>query len=251
MHSCHLSVIIPAYNEAKRIGASLAKIEEYLSSRRFSAELIVVDDGSTDDTMELLAREADHYGCLQVLRNERNRGKGFSVRRGVLAAQGALVLFTDADLSAPIGEADKLIEVLEQEKADAVVGSRAINRKLIGIRQPWFRDLGGRFFNLLVRLFTGLGIKDTQCGLKLFRLESTRPAFELQRTEGFGFDPELLFLIHRSGGKIMEVPVRWNNDPASKVHFLRDSARMVLALVVLRWRFWRGGYQLNRSAQQV
>ena len=126
--------------------------------------------------------------------------------------------------------------------ADAAVGSRALRRELVGRRQPWFREYGGRFFNLLVRFLTGLSIRDTQCGLKLFRRVSTHRAFELQRATGFGFDPELLFLIRRTGGKMIEVPVRWYNDPASRVQFLRDSTRMVLDLIALRWRAWRGTY---------
>jgi glycosyltransferase involved in cell wall biosynthesis len=231
-----LSVVIPAYNEAARIGRSLQAIQSYLRSKSFSAELIVVDDGSTDDTVQVVTQHPE----IRVLRNDRNRGKGFSVRHGVLEARGSLILFTDADLSAPIEEADKLLAVLEASSADAAVGSRALQRELIGIHQSRFREWGGRFFNLLVQLFTGVRIHDTQCGFKLFRRQTTRRAFERQRVEGFGFDPELLFLIQRLGGKIIEVPVRWNNDPATRVHYLRDSLRMTLDLLVLRWRVLTG-----------
>ncbi len=237
-----LSVVIPAFNEAQRVGNSLAKIREYVQSKPFTVELVAVDDGSTDATAEFLRQTAAEIPAMRVLRNERNRGKGFSVRRGVLEAQGTLVLFTDADLSAPIEETDKLLAALESQGADAAVGSRALERELIGIHQPWFRESGGRLFNLVVRLFTGLKIHDTQCGLKLFRRASTRRAFELQRVERFGFDPEVLFLIERLGGKLVEVPVRWNDDPATKVHFLRDATRMLLDLVVLRWRVLTGKY---------
>ena len=234
-----LSIVIPAYNEAGRIDSSLEAIQNYIRRKDFPVETIVVDDGSTDNTVEIASGEAE----IRVLRNDRNRGKGFSVRHGVLEARGELILFTDADLSAPIEEADKLLAAMESSHADAVVGSRALQRELIGIHQSPFREWGGRFFNLLVRVFTGLRIHDTQCGFKLFRRETTRRAFELQRVERFGFDPEVLFLIQRLGGKVVEVPVQWNHNPATKVHYLRDSVHMSLDLVVLRWRALTGRYE--------
>jgi len=239
-----LSIVIPAYNEALRIGNTLVKVRQYLESRNYSGELIVVDDGSTDSTPDLLREFQSRYPVVRVLRHEPNRGKGFTVRRGVLEARGEFVLFTDTDLSAPIEETNKLLAALESSGADATVGSRALKRRLIGVHQPWFREFAGRCFNLLVRLFTGLNIRDTQCGLKLFRRASTRRAFELQRVEGFGFDPELLFLIERLGGRIVEVPVRWNDNPQTKIRFLRDATRMFLDLVALRWRAWTGKYSV-------
>ena len=245
-----LSIVIPAYNEGERIGATLDKIRNYLASKGFIAEVMVVDDGSTDDTADLLRAAAAHWPQLRVLVNSGNRGKGFSVRRGVLEAKGALILFTDADLSGPIEETDKLRTALESAHADAAVASRALNRSLIGVRQPWRREYAGRFFNVLVRLFTDLKIRDTQCGLKLFRRDSTRHAFESQQVTGFGFDPELLFLIERRGGSVVEVPVRWNDNPATKVHFLRDSARMFFDLVALLWRARTGKYgDLSRGPE--
>lgn len=239
-----LSIVIPAYNEARRIGNTVQKVWEYANTKPFNTELIVVDDGSTDKSPALLQAATKESPLIRVLRNDRNRGKGFSVRRGVLEAQGQFVLFTDADLSAPIEETDKLLAALESSGADAAVGSRALRRELIGIHQPKFREYGGRFFNLLVRLFTGLEIHDTQCGLKLFRRATTRRAFELQRVEGFGFDPEVLFLIERLGGRVTEVPVRWDDNPATKVRFVRDAFRMVLDLIGLRWRAWSGKYSV-------
>lgn len=238
-----LSIVIPAYNESRRIRPSLEKILAYVRSRNLSAEIIVVDDASGDNTAELVGEWARSHPEARLLSNSRNRGKGFSVRRGVLEARGEWVLFTDADLSAPIEETDKLVAALEREQAAAAVGSRALERELVGIHQPFFREWSGRFFNVLVRLLTGLKIHDTQCGLKLFRREATRRAFELQTSRRFGFDPELLFLIERTAGRVVEVPVRWDNSPATKVRFLRDSSQMILDLIRIRWNQYRGRYK--------
>ena len=234
-----LSIVIPAYNEAWRIRHTLESVCRFRESKPYSIELMVVDDGSTDQTVETVSQ----FPGVRLVRNDCNHGKGFTVRHGVLEARGEFILFTDADLSAPIEEADKLLSALQSSGADAAVGSRALKRELIGIRQPLFRDLSGRFFNLLVRAFTGLRLRDTQCGFKLFKRNSTRWAFERMCAEGFGFDPELLFLIERKGGRIVEVPVRWNNNPATKVRFLRDSTRMLLDLVAIRRRAFMGKYQ--------
>lgn len=236
MAAPHLSIVIPAYNEAARIGKALEEVRKYVASRPFASELLLVDDGSSDSTPDLFRQFQTLWPETHIFRNEVNRGKGFSVRRGMLAAQGDFILFTDADLSAPIEEAEKLLRALESSGGDAAVGSRALDRKLIGVHQPWPREFAGRCFNFLVRVLTGLSIHDTQCGFKLFRRATTRKAFELQRVERFGFDPEVLFLVARLGGKIVEVPVRWNDNPATKIRFLRDSTRMLVDLVALRWR---------------
>jgi dolichyl-phosphate beta-glucosyltransferase len=232
MAETHLSVVVPAYNEESRLDATLRRISTWAGRQRFEVELIVVDDGSTDATVEVAAG----FPGVRILRVSPNRGKGHAVRYGALEAAGEFVLFTDADLSAPIEEADLLFAALESSGADAAIGSRALRRELIGVRQPLLRDYSGRCYNLLVQLFTGLRLHDTQCGFKLFRMDRTRRAFELQRVEGFGFDPELLFLIERIGGKIVEVPVRWNHDPASTVRFPRDPIRMFADLISLRMR---------------
>jgi glycosyltransferase involved in cell wall biosynthesis len=237
-----LTIVVPAFNEAKRLGRSLEKIKQYIDSKTFPVEVIVVDDGSTDDLQEQLRAGGTAFPAIQLIRNANNRGKGFSVRRGVLEARGQLVVFTDADLSAPIEETDKLQDALERAQADAAVGSRALQRELIGIHQPALREMGGRLFNMMVRLATGLKIRDTQCGLKLFRRAATRRAFELQCSERFSFDFELLYLIQRMGGNIVEVPVRWDNDPATKVHVVRDAIRAFLDLIALRWRAATGKY---------
>jgi dolichyl-phosphate beta-glucosyltransferase len=238
-----LTIVVPAFNESSRLGGSLESIRSYADAKPFSLEVIVVDDGSRDRTPELVTEFANRFPAMRFLRHEQNRGKGYTVRRGVLEARGEFVAFTDADLSAPVEDVDQLLRALESSGADAAVGSRALKRELIGVHQPWFREFGGRTFNLLVRLITGLKLRDTQCGLKLFRRATTRRAFELQRVDGFGFDPELLFLIERLGGKVVEVPVRWNNDLGTKVHFLRDATRMALELVLLRWRWALGKYR--------
>jgi dolichyl-phosphate beta-glucosyltransferase len=234
-----LTIVVPAYNEARRIRSTLESLCHIKEAKPYSVELIVVDDGSTDKTVETVSE----FPGIRLLRNDRNHGKGFTVRHGVLEAQGEFILFTDADLSTPIEEVDKLLSALESSGADVAVGSRALERELIGIHQPWLREMGGRFFNLLVRAFTGLDLYDTQCGFKLFKRSSTRQAFERMRIEGFGFDPELLFLIERAGGRVVEVPVRWNDNPATKVQFLRHSTEMVLDLIAIRWRAATGKYQ--------
>ncbi len=239
-----LSIVIPAYNEAHRLGRTLELIKLYLQSKQFTAEVIIVNDGSTDRLEDLLEERRGEFPVMNVIHNENNRGKGYSVRRGVLEARGQFVLFTDADLSAPIEETDKLLDALERVQADAAVGSRALQKELIGLHQPTLREFGGRLFNLLVRMVTGLKLRDTQCGLKLFRRLSTRRAFELQRASGFSFDFEVLFLIARLGGKIVEVPVRWDHDPGTKVRILRDAARACVDLAALRWRAATGKYPL-------
>ena len=237
-----LSIVVPAYNEARRIRDTLKKLCHIQASQPYPVELIVVDDGSADQTVETV----EEFPGIRLVQNDCNHGKGFTVRHGVLEATGKYVLFTDADLSTPIEEADKLLSALQREGADVAIGSRALHRELIGVHQPWLREMGGRFFNLLVRVFTGLRLRDTQCGFKLFNRSSTRRAFEDLRIEGFGFDPELLFLIERGGGRIVEVPVRWNDNPATKVRFLRDSVVMVLDLIGIRWRSLTGTYSEHR-----
>ena len=234
-----LSIVVPAYNEARRIRGTLEQVCRFRASKPYAVELIVVDDGSTDQTLQTVAE----FPGIRLVRNDRNHGKGYTVRHGVMEATGQTVLFTDADLSTPVEEADKLIAALQGAGAVAAIGSRALQRELIGVHQPWLREMGGRFFNLLVRGFTGLKLHDTQCGFKLFNRNSARRAFEQLRIEGFGFDPELLFLIKRAGGRIVEVPVRWNDNPATKVHFLRDSFQMFLDLIAIRWRAITGRYK--------
>ena len=239
MSEIRLSIVVPAYNEEMRIEASLRKIRTYVAAQPFPVEVIVVDDGSSDATAAVVAKFPE---VRYIYLAPPNHGKGYAVRHGVLEASSNLVLFTDADLSSPIEEADKLLAALDTNGAAAAIGSRALRRELIGVRESIIRDYSGRCYNLLVRLFTGLRIHDTQCGFKLFRMDLARRAFELQRVWGFGFDPELLFLVERTGGKIVEVPVRWNHDAATKVRFPWDPIRMFADLISLRVRSIRGDY---------
>jgi len=231
------SVIIPAFNEASRIGETLRLTLDYLRNVSPESELIVVNDGSTDATSPIV-REVLETAKIEtrLLENFPNRGKGAAVRSGLLAAQKPIALFFDADLSTPLEETPKVIEPIADGEIDIAFGSRALDRRLIGHRQPWRREQAGRVFNLLVRLATGLPFWDTQCGFKAFRIDVCRPIFEAARIDGFAFDVELLYLAHRAGLRICEIPVRWNHSAGSKVRFFQDSLRMLLEVIVLRSR---------------
>jgi glycosyltransferase involved in cell wall biosynthesis len=235
-----LSIVVPAFNEAGRIGNSIRQIDAFMRQSPVSCELIVVDDGSSDNTSEIVM-QANVEG-LRLLRNAGNHGKGYTVRQGVLAASGTYVLFTDADLSAPIEEANKLYELAMKQGADIVIGSRAVDRSYIEKHQSSVRELGGIVFNLMVRTLLGLRLHDTQCGFKLFDRQQCRPIFDMQTISGFGFDPELLFLANRRGLRICETPVRWSHAEGSKVSFLRDGLRMFSDLVRIRWNAVMGKY---------
>jgi glycosyltransferase involved in cell wall biosynthesis len=235
-----VSIVIPAYNEAERIGDSIRKVNEYVRQSRLPIEVIVVDDGSIDSTRDIV--RANSQGSLRLITNAENQGKGYSVRQGMVNATGTWVLFTDADLSAPIEELQKLFDVAIKEDADIVIGSRAVDRSYIEKHQKRFRELGGIFFNVMVRLLLGLKLSDTQCGFKLFKRERTKAVFEKQTTHRFGFDPEILFIAAKRGLKIREVPVRWSHSEGSKVSFLRDGTRMFADLVRIRWNYVLGRY---------
>lgn len=239
-----LSVIVPAYNEAARLGLSVSKIIEYLNRTFESSEVIVVDDGSTDDTSPVAERAIADSGTVsaRVIRYEQNRGKGYAVRLGLLAATAEVALFSDADLSTPITETPKLVEPIRSGDGDMTFGSRALERSLIGVHQPWRREQGGRLFNLIVRVVTGLPFWDTQCGFKAFRMSVCRPLIEAAQIDRFGFDVELIYLAHLAGLRLLEVPVRWDNDEASKVSVIRDSFRMVNEVMQIRRAAARGAY---------
>lgn len=235
-----VSVVIPAYNESARLPPSIARITAYFAQRPLSYELVVVDDGSADDTAAR-ARACGVAG-LTVLVNEPNRGKGYSVRRGMLAARGAHRLMTDADLSTPIEELDRLLSV-QRAGADVVIGSRAVSGANIEVRQPWFRENMGRLFNVLVRLSAVPGLHDTQCGFKLFSARAAEEVFSRARLDGFSFDVEALFLARRAGLRIEEIPVTWRNDAATRVGMLGGFLAFP-DLFRIRANAWLGRYGL-------
>lgn len=239
-----ISIVIPAYNEEKRLPATLRAVIEYLESRNPGAwEVLVVNDGSRDGTARVAADFADGNPCVHLIENPGNRGKGFSVRHGMLKAQGEWILFTDSDLSAPIEELDKLQAAVREKDAEVAIGSRAVDRSLIDVHQSVFRETAGRIFNLLMRFLTGLPFRDTQCGFKLFSARAARETFRRQRIERWGFDVEVLFIARKLGFKAVEVPVRWSHSEGTKINMLSDSANMFLDLVRVRWNWVRGLYR--------
>src|SRR5438067_7768854 len=232
------SLVIPAYHEPEPIGPSLRLAYAYLQTTSPASELIVVNDGSTDATSGIVREVFLGQTAIaaRLLEHSPNRGKGAAVREGLLAAMTPIGLFSDADLSTPMAEAPRLIEPIAAGELDVAFGSRALDRSLIGHRQPWRREQGGRVFNLIVRLATGLPFSDTQCGFKAFRLDVCRPILENARTEGFGFDVELLYLARKANLRMREIPVRWDHHEGSKVQFARDSMRMLREVIALRTR---------------
>jgi dolichyl-phosphate beta-glucosyltransferase len=254
-----LSIVIPAYNEEGRLARTLSRIREYFAGRRVppgvapeiglnQLEILIVDDGSKDGTARIAEECAREMPCLRLVSNGENRGKGYSVRHGMLEARGRLALFTDADLSSPIEEIEKLLAALAAGN-DIAIGSRALDRSLISTHQARHREIAGIIFNGFVRVITGLPFHDTQCGFKIFRREPSRIIFEEQRIGRFGFDPEILFLAKRRGLRIAEVAVRWAHDPATKVHVLRDSVMMFGDLLFIRWNWLLGRYPQKSGAQ--
>lgn len=218
-----LSVVIPAYNEQARLGKTLREVFAYLNEQTPDSELIVVDDGSTDDTSAIAERSFAGKGSIEarLIRVHPNRGKGHAVRAGLLTAQAPIALFSDADLSTPISETPKLVEPIRAGEFDVVFGSRALDRSLIGVHQPWRREQSGRLFNLAVRLATGLPYWDTQCGFKAFRMSVCRAVVEAARIDRFGFDVELLHIAHAAGLRLSERAVRWNDAEGSTLTVMR------------------------------
>jgi glycosyltransferase involved in cell wall biosynthesis len=243
-----LSIVIPAYNEESRLPKTLACLFAYLQDRTYRAEVIVVDDGSSDRTSEIVIAYQQKYPSLRLVSNRGNRGKGFSVRHGMAEARGEIALFTDADLSTPIEEADKLLAAVRDGGYDIAIGSRAMDRSLIEVHQSVVREQAGIFFNRMVRWIMGIQFSDTQCGFKAFFRERARIIFEQQRVERFGFDPEILFLAQRNGLRVAEVPVRWSHDSATKVNVAADGIRMFLELLWIRWNAMHGCYPRARNS---
>ncbi len=238
----YLSIVVPVYNETSRIASTLSQILAYVEERLESWEVVVVDDGSTDGTMELVEKICGEVPAVRLLRNPANCGKGFAVRNGMLKAGGKYLLFTDADLSSPITEADRLLEPL-QNGYDVVIGSRALKPEWIHLHQPWMRETAGRAFNCCVRALTALPYRDTQCGFKAFRREAAQAIFSRQTIPGFGFDVEVLYLARLLGYRTLEIPVHWADDTRTKVRPLRDGGRMLGDLLRIRRNDWMGKYE--------
>ncbi|HTB16889.1 MAG TPA: dolichyl-phosphate beta-glucosyltransferase [Bryobacteraceae bacterium] len=229
-----LSIVIPAYNEERRLPQTLRQVLDWLARGTFSFhEVIVVDDGSRDGTARVVEEFAATNAALRLARNPGNRGKGYAVRNGMLEAKGEWILYTDADLSTPIAEIEKLRRAAGEQDAGVAIGSRAVDRSLVEVHQPAMRELSGRAFNLVMRAVTGLPFRDTQCGFKLFRADAARQIFSRQKQEGFSFDVEDLLIAKRLGVRAVEVPVRWSNVEGTKVR-LSQGVMSFLDLVKIR-----------------
>ena len=252
-----LSIVIPAYNEAARVGASLRTIFDYLNHSREPSEVIVVDDGSADETAQTAEQAFGDAGTAsaRLIRYDENRGKGYAVRTGLLAAQADIALFSDADLSTPITETPKLVGPIRNGECDFTFGSRALDRSLIGVHQPWRREQGGRVFNLIVRVATALPFWDTQCGFKAFRMSVCRPLIEAARIDRFGFDVELIYLAHLARLRLREIPVRWDHSAGgpldSSGNYSRDSVRMINEVRRIRRAAAAGDYSEAISAART
>jgi glycosyltransferase involved in cell wall biosynthesis len=235
------SIVIPAFNESARIGQALTEVLRTLDEKQWNAEVIVVNDGSSDNTAAIIEAFAARDRRVRLLENPRNCGKGFSVRNGLLHAAGSIVMFTDADLSAPMEEAERLFAAI-REGADVAIGSRWLERSRQTIHQPIYRQIFGRCFNMVTRMVMRLPFADTQCGFKAFRRSAAQTVFQLQRIERWGFDPEILFIALRRGYSVREVPVTWGHDERSRISYLRDGLKMLEELVYVRWNSLIGVY---------
>jgi dolichyl-phosphate beta-glucosyltransferase len=244
------SIVIPAYNEAKRLPRTLQSILAFLKAESWDAEVIVVNDGSTDDTAAVVRSFAAANPVISLIDNQVNCGKGQSIRDGVQRASGDIILFADADDSTPIQDAEKLVRAIEAG-ADIAIGSRWVDRDLQVHPQPWYRRLNGRVYNLLLRSILGLDYKDTQNGFKAFARPAAKNIFALQRIGGWGFDAEVLYLAKRFGFSVREIPVEYTYyAEGSKIRPYRDGARMLLELLKVRWHAQSGAYSLGGPTEQ-
>jgi dolichyl-phosphate beta-glucosyltransferase len=236
-----ISFIIPAYNESGRLRPTLDELLRYSREHHWDVEIVVVDDGSHDDTAQIVREYGKLHPKIRLVENPGNRGKGYSVRNGMMHAHGDICLFTDADLSSPMSEAQHLFDAIARG-ADIAIGSRWLRAELQTERQPLYRQLLGRIFNLALRLVLGLNFADTQCGFKAFRREAAQKIFRLQRIERWGFDPEILFLARKLGFTVKEVPVVWAHSEGTRLHPFRDGLRMFVEVLHIRWNSITGAY---------
>ncbi len=241
MDELQYSIVIPAFNEQARIGATLDRVMECIHDRGWAAEVLVVNDGSRDRTAAIVANRALRHPNLRLIENSGNHGKGYSVRNGILQARGVIVMFTDADLSAPIEEAERLFSAI-RAGADVAIGSRWLDRSRQTLQQPIYRRFFGRCFNWLTRLVMNLPLADTQCGFKAFRREAAQTIFMRQRIERWGFDPEILYIALRLGMRVQEVAVTWGHDDRSRISYLKDGMKMLEDLLRVRFYSLAGYY---------
>jgi glycosyltransferase involved in cell wall biosynthesis len=247
MATPQLSIVIPAYNENARIERTLQRVMECVHRQGWDAEVLVVDDGSADRTAEIVRSWMEREPRLYLVQNDGNRGKGYSVRNGLLQASGEVVMFTDADLSAPMEEAERLMAAIA-EGADVAIGSRWLDRARQTLHQPVYRRFFGRCFNWVTRTVMGLPFKDTQCGFKAFRRSAAQVIFRLQRIERWGFDPEILFIARKLGYTIREVPVTWGHDERSRMSYLKDGMKMLEEIAAIRINSIAGRYDRDIAA---
>ncbi|MGP8260688.1 MAG: dolichyl-phosphate beta-glucosyltransferase [Acidobacteriaceae bacterium] len=247
MATPQLSIVIPAYNERARIERTLERVMACVQRQGWDAEVLVVDDGSKDGTAEIVRCWMERDARLHLVQNLGNRGKGYSVRNGLLQATGEVVMFTDADLSAPMEETERLLAAIA-EGADVAIGSRWMDRTRQTIHQPLYRRFFGRCFNWVTRTIMGLPFKDTQCGFKAFRRPAAQVIFRLQRIERWGFDPEILFIARKLGYAIREVPVTWGHDERSRMSYLKDGMKMLEEMAVIRLNSIAGRYDHDIAA---
>ena len=240
----NLSIVIPAYNEQNRLGETVRKTLAYIQKENLAAELIVVDDGSSDATTEVAQKACAEFTEIQTktIRYEKNRGKGFAVKTGLMEATAEIALFSDADLSTPISELPKLVGPIESGEYDLTFGSRAQDRNLIGVHQSWTREQGGKLINWMIRSMTGLPFYDTQCGFKAFNMRKFRPLLDVMTIDRFGFDVEFLFVADYHNLRLKSFPVRWDHREGTKVSAVRDTRRMFTELLQIRKNAKNGAY---------